>query len=105
MTIEASLLACEDTVRRADPDRYLSALFARAERRPLLFALYAFNHELARIGETVKEPAMLADIRLEWWREAVEGARDGKPRDHEVVRALAELFARVGPPCRACSMR
>lgn len=97
MTIEASLLACEETVKRADPDRYLSALFAPTERRPLLFALYAFNHELAHIGETAKEP-MLADIRLEWWREAVEGARAGKPRDHDVVRALAELFARVGPP-------
>lgn len=97
MTIEASLKACEETVRRADPDRYIAALFAPAERRPLLFALYAFNHELARIGETVKQP-MLADIRLEWWREAVEGARDGRPRDHDVVRALAEVFARVGPP-------
>jgi phytoene/squalene synthetase len=97
MTIEASLAACEDTVRRTDPDRYLSALFAPAERRPLLFALYAFNHELARIGETVREP-MLADIRFEWWREAVEGARDGRPRAHDVVRALAEMFARAGPP-------
>ncbi|HKD23010.1 MAG TPA: phytoene/squalene synthase family protein [Rhizomicrobium sp.] len=97
MTIEASLKACEETVRRADPDRYFSALFAPAERRPLLFALYAFNRELARIGETVKEP-MLADIRFEWWREAVEGARDGRPRAHDVVRGLAELFARSGPP-------
>lgn len=97
MSIESALAACEETVRARDPDRYVAALFAPSERRPLLFALYAFNHELARIGETVKEP-MLADIRLEWWREAVEGARDGRPRDHDVARALAELFARSGPP-------
>jgi len=97
MTIESSLAACEETVRRADPDRYLSALFAPAERRPLLFALYAFNHELARIGETVKEP-MLADFRLEWWREALERARAGRPRAHDVVRGMAEMFARSGPP-------
>lgn len=97
MNIEAALKACEETVRRADPDRYLSSLFAPAERRPLLFALYAFNHELAHIGEAVREP-MLADIRFEWWREAVEGARDGRPRAHDVVRALAELFACAGPP-------
>jgi len=97
MTIEEALKACEETVRRVDPDRYLSALFAPAEIRPLLFALYAFNHELARIGETVSEP-MVADIRLEWWREAVEGARAGKPRAHDVVRALAEMFARSSPP-------
>jgi phytoene/squalene synthetase len=97
MTIEASLTACEDMVRRADPDRYLSALFAPEERRPLLFALYAFNHELARIGDTVREP-MMGEIRLEWWREAIAEAQDGRPRAHDVVRSLAELFARVGPP-------
>ena len=97
MTIEASLAACEETVRRVDMDRYLSALFAPAERRPLLFALYAFNHELAHIGEAAREP-MAALIRLQWWREALEGARDGHPRAHDVVRGLAEMFARVGAP-------
>ena len=97
MTIEEAFKACEETVRRVDPDRYLSALFAPAEIRPLLFALYAFNHELARIGETVSEP-MVADIRLEWWREAVEGACDGNPRDHDVIRGLAELFRLSGVP-------
>jgi phytoene synthase len=97
MSHETALAACEAIVRRADPDRYLSALFAPAERRPFLYALYAFNHELARIGETLREP-MMADIRLEWWREAVLGAREGRPRAHDVVRGLAELFARTGAP-------
>jgi phytoene/squalene synthetase len=97
MSVETSLAACEETVRRVDPDRYLSALFAPAERRPMLFALYAFNHELARIAETVKEP-MAAAIRLEWWREALEGAHDGRPRAHDVARGLAEMFAQAGPP-------
>jgi phytoene synthase len=97
MTIEAALAACEETVRRADPDRYLSALFAPEERRPLLVALYAFNHELARVGETVREP-MMGEIRLQWWREVVAEARDGRPRAHDVARGLAELFARAGPP-------
>jgi 15-cis-phytoene synthase len=97
MTIEADLKACEEAVRRADPDRYLSALFAPSDRRELLFALYAFNHELARIAETVREP-MMGDIRLEWWREAIIEARDGRPRANFVACALAELFARSGPP-------
>jgi 15-cis-phytoene synthase len=89
-----ALAACEAIVRQADPDRYMAALFAPAERRPLLFALYAFNHELARVGESVREP-MMGEIRLQWWREAVEGARAGKPRAHDVVRGLAEVFART----------
>ncbi|HWC63369.1 MAG TPA: squalene/phytoene synthase family protein [Rhizomicrobium sp.] len=85
-------------VRGADPDRYFSALFAPAAVRPFLFALYAFNHELARVAESVREP-MLGAIRLEWWREAVEGAHKGMPRNHDVAKALAALFqAHALPP-------
>jgi len=97
VSIESAFARCEALVRRADPDRYFSALFAPAERRPLLFALYAFNHELARISQVVRE-AMMGEIRLQWWRETVEGARTGNPRVHDVARALAELFARTDLP-------
>ena len=70
-------------VRRHDPDRFLTALFAPPERRGVLLALYAFNHELARAREVTAEPT-LALIRLHWWREVVEGAR----RRHEVATPL-----------------
>jgi phytoene synthase len=92
MNALSAFAACEETVRRRDPDRYFSALFAPADKRRFLFALYALNYEVARIGETVREP-MLADIRLAWWRETVEGARAGKPRNHDVAKALAETLA------------
>jgi len=80
------------SVRDADPDRYFSALFAPAHLRPLLLALYAFNAEVARVAETVREP-MLGAIRLEWWRETAEGASKGTPRNHDVARGLVALFA------------
>ena len=83
---------CAGHVRRADPDRYFSALFAPPDKRGFLFTLYAFNHEIARIAETVREP-MLGAIRLEWWRETVESASCGAPRDHDVARALAAIFS------------
>jgi phytoene synthase len=86
----ASRLA--QSVRDADPDRYFSALFAPAAARAHLFALYAFNHEVARIAETVREP-MLGAIRLEWWRETAEQAARGAPRNHDVARGLAALLA------------
>src|SRR6185312_12249980 len=79
-------------VRTADPDRYFSALFAPAPVRPLLLALYAFNAEVAKVAESVREP-MLGAIRLEWWRETAEGAAKGEPRNHDVARGLAALFA------------
>ena len=75
-------------VRRHDPDRFLTALFAPAERREALFALYAFNHELARAREVASEPGLVL-IRLHWWREVVEGA----PRRHEVAEPLAAALA------------
>jgi phytoene synthase len=79
------------SVRAADPDRYFATLFAPAPKRPMLFALYAFNAEVARIAETVREP-MLGAIRLEWWRETAEGAARGSARNHDVARGLAQLF-------------
>ena len=75
-------------VRAADYDRYLSVLFAAQEKRSALFALYAFNHEVAKTAEVVSEPT-LGLIRLQWWREAVEGIFEGTPRRHEVVLALS----------------
>lgn len=74
-------------VRRHDPDRFLTALFAPAARREALLTLYAFNHELARAREMAREPTM-ALIRLQWWREVVEGAR----RRHEVAGPVGEAL-------------
>jgi len=86
-----SFAACVDVVRRHDPDRYFSVLFAPKHLRLPLIALYAFNYEIARVGENIREP-MMGEIRLQWWREAVEGARQGTPRTHDVALALAEVL-------------
>ncbi|HBK04761.1 MAG TPA: phytoene synthase [Acetobacteraceae bacterium] len=75
-------------VRRHDPDRFLTALFAPPERRNALLALYAFNHELARAREVASEPS-LALIRLQWWREVVEGEN----KRHEVASPLTAFIA------------
>jgi 15-cis-phytoene synthase len=90
-------LSCEADVRRADPARYFSALFAPKDKRAHLFALYAFNNEIARVGESVREP-MMGEIRLQWWRETIEAAREGHARNHDVAQALVELFKVVELP-------
>ncbi len=82
------LSACGRIVRENDPDRFFCTLFAPSAKREPLFALYAFNHELARAREAVSEPA-LGGIRLRWWREALDGVETGAPRRHDVVEALA----------------
>jgi phytoene synthase len=80
---------CGSDLRRLDPDRWLTALFAPDDRRPGLLALYAFNVEIARARESVSQP-MIGQIRLQWWREAWEGVAAGRPRQHPVVLALHE---------------
>src|SRR5215469_12460467 len=71
-------------VRRRDHDRFQTVLFAPVARREALFALYAFNYEIARVRERVTQP-ILGRMRLEWWREAVAAAFDGGPVRHHVV--------------------
>src|SRR6202047_3466328 len=75
-------------VRRHDRDPYQTVLVAPAARREALFALYAFNYEIARVRESVTEP-MLGQIRLQWWRENIAAAFEGGPVSHHpVVEAL-----------------
>jgi len=88
---------CEKAVRQHDPDRFFAALFAPEAKRGHLFALTAFYYEPAHAAAAAREP-MLADIRLTWWRETVELARKGKPRDHAVARALADTLAAYDLP-------
>src|SRR5450830_1516746 len=84
---------CAALVREADRDRYLATLFAPAEHRDALYALYAFNVEIARVRELAREP-LPGEIRLQWWREVLSGERDGESAAHPVAAALHETLAR-----------
>ena len=77
-----------DQVRRFDHDRFLTTLFVPARRREAVLALFAFNLELARARELVREP-MMGLMRLQWWRDAVESIYAGTPRRHEIIEPLA----------------
>jgi 15-cis-phytoene synthase len=86
-----------DTLRRiarsGDPDRSLAASFAPREARADLFALIAFNVELARIAEIVSEPG-LGMIRLQWWHEAIDRAERGEATGHPVADAIGAALRR-----------
>jgi phytoene synthase len=84
---------CEAEVRAHDKDRFLATLFAPASARPHLFALYAFNLELARVRDRTKEPAA-GEVRLQWWREALAGQRAEQAAGHPVAAALLDTVAR-----------
>src|SRR3954467_6590552 len=80
---------CEALVRAYDKDRYLTSLFAQAERRRYLFALYAFALEIGRVKAVVTEP-MTGVIRLQWWLEAVTGLRAAEAAASPVMIALQD---------------
>jgi len=92
-----SFAACETLVRNADYDRYLSALFVPADKRAHLFALFAFNYEVAKTAESVSQPLM-GQIRLQWWRDALDEIDGGRVRQHEAVTAFAETIKAYALP-------
>ncbi|MDP3895749.1 MAG: phytoene/squalene synthase family protein [Mesorhizobium sp.] len=84
-------------VRQADPDRYLSVLYAPEAKRGALFALYAFNAEIARIRDVVSAP-MPGEIRLQWWRDAISSGTIEGAGGHPVASALLAAIAEHGLP-------
>ena len=86
-------------IRRVDPDRWLSSRFiGDAVRRADVIALYAYDHELAR-APRIASNALLGEIRLTWWREALDEIFEGRPiRHHPAVQALARAVERRNLP-------
>ncbi|WP_232796463.1 squalene/phytoene synthase family protein [Roseovarius salinarum] len=90
------LIACAQSVERADPDRFAAAMAAPPAARPALFAIYAFNVEVSRAPWMTSEP-MIGEMRLQWWRDALEEiAGGGAVRRHEVATPLSRVLDAEG---------
>ena len=87
----ADLSALGESLRRHDHDRFVTAMFAPPERRADLWVLYAFNLELSQIRSQVREP-LAGMIRLQWWRDVVEGTRREEALRHPVGGKLLRLI-------------
>jgi phytoene synthase len=93
MTWNDDLNACAAIVQRGDPLRFRTAMMAPVAARAKLFALYAFNVEVSR-APWVTQEAMIAEMRLQWWRDVLEEiAAGGTVRRHEVATPLAEVLS------------
>jgi phytoene synthase len=84
---------CEALIRGADKDRYLASLFAPAEQRGALHALYAFNLEIARAREAARDP-LAGEMRLQWWTDVLNGIGRGEVDANPVAAALRATLAR-----------
>ncbi|WRH61162.1 MAG: squalene/phytoene synthase family protein [Fuscovulum sp.] len=93
-----SVDACAALVARGDADRFAAVMAAPLAARGRLLVLYAFNLEVARAPWVTAEP-MIAEMRLQWWRDVVAEAEAGRPaRAHEVAAPLAGLIGDAGLP-------
>lgn len=83
-----------DVVRAAakagEADRYLAALLSPKEVRGDLIALAAYVAEVGQIKNEVRE-APLAEIKLQWWRDALARFDTGEKSGN----LIADEFARV----------
>lgn len=87
-----SIDACANLVQAGDPDRFMTVMVSPVNVRARLLVLYAFNLEIARAPWVTNEE-MIAEMRLQWWADAIAEIYDGKPvRQHEVVIPLAHLI-------------
>ncbi|MCV6584302.1 MAG: squalene/phytoene synthase family protein [Marinibacterium sp.] len=102
MSLDADTRACAALVERADPLRFRAAMAAPVAARATLFAIYAMNVEVSRAPWVTQEP-MIAEMRLQWWRDVADEIAAGGPvRRHEVATPLAaaiapELRSDLGP--------
>ncbi|AWK85145.1 phytoene/squalene synthase family protein [Azospirillum thermophilum] len=93
---DAALSYSGREVRKYDNDHFLTGLFAPADRREAMFALHAFNLEIAKTREVVTEPIM-GQMRLQFWRDGIAAVYEGGsvPR-HAVMDPLAAAIGGLG---------
>lgn len=84
--------ACAELVERGDPERFLAVMAAPVAQRDALFTVLAYNLEVARAPWLTQE-SMIAEMRLQWWRDILTEASEGAPaRAHEVAGPLHGLI-------------
>ncbi len=82
---------CLQFLRQSDFDRYLAVLYAPEDKRPALAALYAFNAEIARIRDVVHD-ALPGEVRLQWWRDLINGTEHGAVTGNPVAALLLQAI-------------
>jgi phytoene synthase len=98
--MQDALRYCEQLVREADKDRFLATLFAPADKRPPLYALYAFDHEISHVRDRINTP-LPGEVRLQWWRDALTGVARGDASANPVAAGLLDSVRRFDLPVPA----
>lgn len=84
--------------RAGEPDRYLAALLAPPPARAGLLALAAFSAEIGRVPFIATREPAIGEIRLQWWRDALEPSDDRARTGNPVADALRAAVGRHALP-------
>ena len=83
---------CEALVREGDPDRYFATLFAPVSvPAASLRARRLQPHRCARARRSHSNP-VAGEIRLQWWRDALQGEARGDVKANPVAAALDDAI-------------
>lgn len=83
--------ACAELVQSGDPERFHAVMASPVAARGAMFVIYAFNLEVVR-APWVTQESMIAEMRLQFWRDVLEDIQQGKaPRAHHVASPLAKI--------------
>lgn len=85
------------TAKSYAPDAYVTALLAPSGRQRHMIALAAFLGDVERIVTTLSDPN-IAEIRLQWWRDAIQAAPSGTKTGHPGSDALAQAITAYALP-------
>lgn len=81
-----------DNLKNFDKSSYLACLLMDDAHRLPIAVLYAFNAEVARIRNMIREP-LPGEIRLQWWREVTaENARKDEASANPFSNALNQVI-------------
>jgi phytoene synthase len=78
-----------------DPDRTLALSYVPTRKRPAIAALWALDVALGAVLAGGREP-MMSQIKLAWWREALERLDRERAPAEPVLQALAEHVLPAG---------
>ena len=84
---------CAAIVKRSDYENYLCTLLLPAEFRRSVFAVRAFNCELATVREAVSNAAV-GLMRLKFWADSLDKIMQANPPAHPVAAELSLVAKR-----------
>uniref|UniRef100_A0A2K6M6P9 NADH dehydrogenase (ubiquinone) complex I, assembly factor 6 n=1 Tax=Rhinopithecus bieti TaxID=61621 RepID=A0A2K6M6P9_RHIBE len=80
---------CLELLRKRDYEGYLCSLLLPAESRSSVFALRAFNVELAQVKDSVSEKT-IGLMRIQFWKKTVEDIYCDKPPHQWLMKIIDE---------------